>query len=113
MKKLMCGVLIVVMMLSLVACSGIRGTYKSTEIAGVYVTYTFSGSKVTFKSVNPILKDIVVEGTYKIDGDKITLTWEEDGSVFSSIASLIANGTVSYEKTEKGIKIAGMEYTKV
>ena len=48
MKKLMCVLLVVVMMLSLVACGNtLKGTYKSDEKLGSYVQYTFNGDKVT------------------------------------------------------------------
>ena len=47
MKKLLCAVLVVVMVLSLAACgTTLKGTYKSEEKFGADVTYTFDGDKV-------------------------------------------------------------------
>lgn len=105
MKKLMCGVLIVVMMLSLVACgSKLSGTYKSS-LTGL-VTYTFSGDKVTCKIGVESLA-ITIEGTYSIDGDKITLNWGEENS-----KNPLGNGEHTFEKIDEGIKIDGVTYEK-
>lgn len=106
MKKLMCGVLIVVMMLSLVACGGkLSGTYKTEEIAKSYVTYTFSGSKVTFQAFVLGVGTGEVEGTYKIDGDQITFTWDGD-------SDKALTGTQTFEKTDDGIKIGVLTLKK-
>lgn len=108
MKKLMCGVLIVVMMLSLVACgSKLSGTYKTDSLAGSYVSYTFSGSKVTFTTYVLGTKAIETTGTYKIDGNEITFTWDNGEESKDALS-----GTQTYEKTEDGIKIGILSLKK-
>lgn len=107
MKKLLCVALVVVMMLSLVACgTKLSGTYKTNSVAGSYVSYTFSGSKVTFKTValNAVVAEI--EGTYKIDGDKITLTWGDEKN------DKALSGELSFKKDGKTITIGALELTK-
>lgn len=107
MKKLMCGVLIVVMMLSLVACGNkLSGTYKTEEKLGSYMSYTFDGDKVTCKLVAAGITAATLEGTYKIDGDKITLTWNSD-----EIDGALA-GELDFTKTDDGIKIGVLELKK-
>ncbi len=122
MKKLLCGVLIVVMMLSLVACGNkLSGTYVSK---GEYITYEFSGSNVTL-TVKSLIKTIEMKGTYEIKDDKITINMEEDNSglidIISGVEALVGieglsdaltSGTHEFEKTDDGIKIDGMELTK-
>ncbi|MBO7184802.1 MAG: hypothetical protein J6V34_03270 [Oscillospiraceae bacterium] len=117
MKKLMCVVLVVVMMLSLVACGKkLSGTYEA-EIDVVLLKYTatyeFSGSKVTaikkttvFGSVNTV----TLEGTYEIaendDGSmEITLNFETSDDHIKS-------GTFTFEEGEDYIKIAGIQYNQ-
>lgn len=104
MKKLLCGVLIVVMMLSLVACGNkLSGTYESS-VTGL-LSYTFEGSKVTF-TVGSGKLSTSITGTYKIDGDTITLTWGDEKN------DKALSGEQSFEKTDDGIKIGGVEFTK-
>lgn len=108
MKKLMCGILVVVMMLSLVACgSKLSGTYKTEEKLGSYASYTFSGSKVTFTTY--VLGNKVGEatGTYKIDGNEITFTWDNGGDSEDAVS-----GTQTFEKTDDGIKIGVLTLKK-
>lgn len=108
MKKLMCGVLIVVMMLSLVACgTKLSGTYETDGILGSYVSYKFSGGKLTVTTY--VLGNVVatVEGTYKIDGDQITITYNTDNDDNEGIS-----GTQSFEKTDDGIKIGVLTLKK-
>ena len=80
----------------------------STSIAGGKTTYKFSGSKVTITVVAGIAgfeKSTSFDGKYKIDGDKITFTFEDgDASAY--------NQTLTFEETEDGIKLAGIEYKK-
>lgn len=108
MKKLMCGILVVVMMLSLVACSTkLSGTYKTDSVAGSYVSYTFSGSKVTFTTYVLGTKAIETTGTYKIDGSEITFTWDNGEESKDALS-----GTQTFEKTDDGIKIGVLTLKK-
>ena len=99
--------------LAFAACAKtLSGKYSaqlgSTSIAGTKTTYEFSGKKVTITNVSGVAgfeKTTTFEGTYKIDGDEITFTFEDDDA--SSY-----NQTVSFEETEDGVKIAGIEYKK-
>ena len=89
----------------------LSGTYSNKiDVFGVSSTetvYKFSGKKVTIEvtaGVAGFESTVDFEGTYKIEDDKITFTFEGDGSEYS--------GTVPFEKTDDGIKIAGIEYKK-
>ena len=118
MKKLLCAILVVVMMLSLVACSKkLSGTYEA-EIDIIVMKYTasyeFSGSKVTaVKKTTTILgtvDTVTLEGTYEIaensDGTmEITLN-------FTTSDEEIKSGTYTFEEGEDYIKIGGIQYTK-
>lgn len=107
MKKLLCGVLIVVMMLSLVACGNkLSGTYKTDSVLGSYMSYTFDGDKVTFEVVAAGISTVKIDGTYKIDGEKITLTWGDETS------DKALSGELDFEKTDDGIKIGILELKK-
>ena len=118
MKKLLCVVLVVVMMLSMVACAKkLKGTYEA-EIDIVVMKYTatyeFSGSKVTaIKKTTTILgtvDTITLEGTYELaendDGTmEITLNFETKDDQIQS-------GTFTFAEGEDYIKIAGVQYNK-
>lgn len=108
MKKLMCGVLIVVMMLSLVACGNkLSGTYK-TDGKLLYQSYTFDGDKVTVKTYVAGAKVLEFEGTYKISDNEITITYAEDEETGDALAA----GTYEFAETEDGIKIGVVELKK-
>ena len=96
------AVALVVVMLAMVlaSCGGLSGTYKSEEVFGAYTTYEFTGNNVKVTVHAGILGSESEEGTYKIDGDIITFTFDDESKDFS------------FEKTEDGIKIAGVEYKK-
>lgn len=105
MKKLLCAVLVVVMVLSLAACGNtLKGTYKSDEIAGSYTTYTFDGDKVTVTAYLLTMKVMEVQGTYEInkDGNEITFTYGEGEDTGDA-----PTGTVAFEKGDGYIKIGG------
>ena len=117
MKKLMCVVLVVVMMLSLVACGKkLSGTYEA-EIDVVLLKYTatyeFSGSKVTAVKKTTVfgtVNTVTLEGTYEIaendDGSmEITLNFETSDDHIKS-------GTFTFEEGEDYIKIAGIQYNQ-
>lgn len=96
--------------LTLASCgSKLSGTYK-TEGLLTYQTYTFDGDKVTIKTYGGIsgTKLLEFEGTYKIDGDEITITYAEDEDTGDALAA----GTYEFKKTDDGIKIGTKEMTK-
>ncbi len=109
MKKMLCGVLVVVMLLSLAACGNkLSGTYSVKNALGE-VSYTFDGDKVVVKTFALGVKVLEVEGTYKIDGDEITLTYgsddaKGDGNVLS--------GTQKFVKGDGYIEIGALKLEK-
>ena len=118
MKKLLCVVLVVVMMLSMVACAKkLKGTYEAEidiMVMKYTATYEFSGSKVSaIKKTTTILgtvDTVTLEGTYEIaendDGTmEITLNFETKDDQIQS-------GTFTFEEGDGYIKIAGIQYTK-
>ena len=105
MKKLMCAVLVVVMVLSLAACGKtLKGTYEAeldVFLAKTSVTCEFSGSKVTVtQKASTILGNVeseTFEGKYEIaendDGSlEITFEFEEDGSLFGNNTYTLVEG---------------------
>ena len=101
-------VLALVLVLSMVCvafascATKLSGTYKNT-LGG---TYEFSGSKVTYKTLLGSS-----EGTYEItkndDGKQVIIFNFEE-----SLAGLVNGQEIPFEKTDDGIKIGGVEYTK-
>ena len=85
----------------------LSGEY-SAEVLGSGATYEFKGSKVTItvKALGTSL--FSAEGTYKIDDDKITFTFESDDDKADEY-----NGTFDFEEKEDSIKIGIVEYKKV
>ncbi len=85
----------------------LSGKY-SAEVLGSGATYEFKGSKVTItvKLLGSSVFD--AEGTYKIDGDEITFTFESDDEEADEY-----NGTFDFEEKEDSIKIGVIEYKKV
>lgn len=93
--------------LTLASCgSKLSGTYKTDAVFGSYVSYTFKGDKVTFETVVAGVTAATIEGTYKIDGDKITLTWGDEKN------DKALSGEMDYKKTDDGIKIGVLELKK-
>lgn len=111
MKKLMCAVLVVVMMLSLVACGEtLKGTYEAEldlVLAKTTVTCEFSGSKVTLtqKASNFLgsVESETFEGKYEItenDDGTLEITFE-----FENAENIFGNNTYTLEQGEDYIKI--------
>ena len=104
------AVVMAVLMVTLVLAScgkTLKGVY-SAEIAGTGNTLEFSGKKVTitYKFLGKQVGD-AVEGTYKIEDNKITITVESDNQDIGSL-----NGTFDFEEGEGYIKIGIIKYTK-
>ena len=96
--------LVLVMGLGMLASCGktLSGEYKCDDTKILDVTLAFDGD--TVKATGKLIVSVSVEGTYKIDGDKITLTFGDDKFNLS--------GTHSFEQSGKTIKIDGVSYTK-
>lgn len=103
--KLIALALVAVTALVLLASCGTKlsGTYKCDDTSILNITLTFDGDKVVAKGSLGIL-NTEVEGTYEIDGDKITLTFEND--------AFKIGGEKPFEKDGDTIKINGVSYTK-
>ena len=103
--KLIALALVAVTALMLLAScqTKLSGTYQCDDTKVLDVTLTFDGDKVIAKGKLGIL-NTEVEGTYKIDGDKITLTFGND--------AFKLGGEKSFEKKGDTIKIDGVSYTK-
>jgi len=90
---------IVMLSVSLVSCSKLGGTYTMTDSTGT-TSYTFSfwSDKVVWNYLG-----YPIEGTYKIDGDKIT---------FNFIEGVWENDERSFRKEGKSIFLNDVEYVK-
>ena len=103
--------LAIITLTCMLASCGTRlsGTYSNeVEAFGIKsgTSYTFKGNKVTI-TMTLVGQSEQIEGTYKIDGDKITFEFENDSELLEE-----ASGTVDFEKGDDYIKIAGIKYTK-
>ena len=113
--KVLALVLVTLMVcVAFVACSKtLNGEYvNEINVAGISstkTTYVFEGKKVTLtvsaEAAGIDLGGVSLEGTYKINGDEITFTFEGEGAAEYSKA-------LPFEETDDGIKIAGVEYKK-
>ncbi len=108
------AVAMAILMVTLVLAScgkTLSGTYTKQGLLA-NTTLEFSGKKVTIT-----VGSVSAEGTYEIEDDKITITFPEDDddtmleAAIKSVINEIA-GTKSFEKTDDGIKIGGVEYKK-
>ena len=117
--KIVALALVLVMTMGVLAsCGGMKlsGKYESTT----GVVMEFSGDKVKASfNVNMVITTITVgpvEGTYKIDGDKITLDFVDESQVKDNDTAkdLLSKleGELSFEKDGDTIKIGGVSYTK-
>ena len=110
MKKILCVALVVIVMMSLVACGmKLKGEYRTEEAFGSYVSYTFSGNKVTVKTFVVGVKALELEGTYEInkDGNEITITYDGDDKAEDN--EDVVSGTQSFEKGDGYIKIGSLK----
>lgn len=84
----------------------LKGKY-SAEVLGTGSTLEFSGKNVTitYKALGAELAK--VEGTYKIEDDKITIEVESDNKEVSAF-----NGTFDFVENEDSIKIGIVTYKK-
>ncbi|MBE6694394.1 MAG: hypothetical protein E7589_06500 [Ruminococcaceae bacterium] len=119
--KIVALALVLVMTMGVLASCGkkLSGKYEAT-IAGTGTVLEFDGDKVyaSFK-VNLVITTATfgpVEGTYKIEDDKITLDFVDESKVEDNdtakerLAAL--QGEFDFEEGEDTIKIGGVTYTK-
>ena len=95
--------------LILASCGGLSGKYEGKVLYVIDVDLTFKGSKITIEC-----GDLEAEGTYKIDGDKITieLSNAEDDAISASDALIWFNGEHDFEKDGDTIKIDDVKFKK-
>lgn len=97
-KKLCAAILIIVMSISLVSCGNkLNGTYRSQGF--ISQTFTFKGDNVTMSAFG-----INTTGTYKIDGNEITIVYTLFGSEYE--------WTQSFSKSGNTINIGGTDFIK-
>lgn len=119
--KIVALVLVLVMTMGVLASCGkkLSGKYEAT-IAGTGTVLEFDGDKVyaSFK-VNLLVTTATlgpVEGTYKIEDDKITLDFVDESKVEENEAAkerlAALQGEFDFEEGEDTIKIGGVTYTK-
>ena len=98
-RVLFIALAICILMMTLSACAGgLRGTYRSQGL--ISQTFTFSGSdKVTMSAFG-----INANGTYKINGDKMTITY--------TIFGMDSTWSCNYSKSGKSVYIDGTEFVK-
>lgn len=103
-KVTLLALIFLVLTATLASCGGLSGTYES-KVLGQGVAYTFKGNKVTVDVT--VIVTVTFEGTYKIKGDRITITIDSDDKDAKEYS-----GTHSFEKGDGYIKIGGVKLTK-
>lgn len=97
-KKICALALIIVMSLSLASCGNrLNGTYRSQGL--IAQTFTFNGDNVTMSAFG-----INTTGTYKVDGDEITIVYTLFGSEYE--------WTQPFSKSGNTINIGGTDFVK-
>lgn len=97
------ALVVVMLCATLASCAGLSGTY-SADVFGVKTTYKFGAFGKVTATVEALGQSETIEGKYKVDGDKIIFTYEEDGKESTNEAK--------FEKTDDGIKIGGVDFKK-
>ena len=91
----------------LVSCGTMLNGSYSAEVFGSKMTYTFTGNKVTL-TVSVLGTQIAsIDGTYKIKGSSITLTFGGDEAEAKQYS-----GSYDFVKNDGSIKIGLVEYKK-
>ena len=111
--KILALAVVVAMACVVLASCGLSGKYEATAW-GTGAELEFKGSKVymTFKFVG--LSADPVEGTYKINGDKISFDFTSD-DYSEKVNDMLAKfqGELDFEKGDGYIKIGDVKYTAV
>ena len=107
MKKIIALVLVAaILTLTLVSC-GVSGTY-SAEMVGTGVELQFKGSKVIARFKVLGMYGDPIEGTFKVKGDEITITFPDGDKDTKDLS-----GTHSFEKGDGYVKIGIVTYKEV
>lgn len=107
MKKIIALVLVAaILTLTLVSC-GVSGTY-SAEAVGTGVELQFKGSKVIARFKVLGMYGDPIEGTFKVKGDEITITFPDGDKDTKDLS-----GTHSFEKGDGYVKIGIVTYKEV
>ena len=103
--KIMALALVAIMLCTaLVSCGKkLSGEYEATFL-GSGIVLEFKGNKVTYTAKAAGAEVASVEGTYKIEDDKITLTFEAEKDSEEKAAEEMS-GTFDFEEGEDYIKI--------
>ncbi len=107
--KVLALVVVATMLCVVLASCGLSGKYEG-KVLGIFdVDLTFKGSKITIECGG-----VEATGTYKIDGDKITIELDnaDDKSISAADALIWFNGEKNYEKDGDTIKIGNVKFTK-
>lgn len=89
-KKIVVVLVVLCMAFSLTACGNkLSGTYTSEGV--ISQTFSFNGDNVTMSAFG-----IDASGTYKIEGDSITITYNLFGSEQKMIQSFKKDGSTIY-----------------
>ena len=107
MKKIIALVLVAVILTMTLASCGVSGTY-SAEAVGTGVELQFKGSKVIARFKVLGMYGDPIEGTFKVKGDEITITFPDGDKDTKDLS-----GTHSFEKGDGYVKIGIITYKEV
>lgn len=100
----------------LAACGKTLSGKYSADFLGTGTTLEFSGKNVKLAVTVTMLGEVAsINGTYAIDGDKITFDFiDEDGVENDKAKDVLSkmNGELDFEEGDGYIKIGGIKYTK-
>ncbi len=96
----------IILSVSLASCGTLSGKYEA-NILGTGAAFTFKGSKVTLDVMVLGSVSATVEGKYKVEDGKITLTFDSEDEDVEKYS-----GTFDFEQGEDYIKIGLVKYSK-
>ena len=113
--KIVALALVLVMTMGILAsCGGLSGKYEAV-VMGSGSVLEFKGNKVEM-TVKVLGQEVgSIDGTYKVNGDKITFDFvDEDKAEDEDLKDFLGDlkGELSFEKDGDNIKIGGVTYKK-
>ncbi len=94
----------------------LKGKY-SADFLGTGTTLEFDGKNVRLAVTVTLIGEVAaIEGTYKIEDDKITFDFVDEDKVENDKAKEVLakfTGSVDFEEGDDYIKVGGIKYTKV